>query len=288
MIPGLAPGMSIAAARRGVAQAFHDSGLDSPDLDARLLVGHALGLDHSALASNGERQLNMQEVSAISDLAVRRLAHEPVARIIGRKEFWGLEFSVTPATLVPRPDTETLVDWGLELLARPHDSTPQVVDLGTGSGAVALALKWGCAQAAVCGVDLSADALAVAQGNALSLGLAVEWQLGDWWQPLHARLFDLVVSNPPYVAAGDPHLPALRHEPALALLAGSDGLVALRRIVQGAPAHLRRGGWLLLEHGHAQAGAVGRLLAEAGFDEVQTRADLAGRPRCTGGRLTHA
>jgi release factor glutamine methyltransferase len=257
-------------------------------LDAQLLLARQLQRPRGWLLAHDDFALTPPQHAAFDAACRRRADGEPLAYLLGEREFYGLLLQVNPAVLVPRPDTETLVDWGLELLARPHDSTPQVVDLGTGSGAVALALKWGCAQAAVCGVDLSADALAVAQGNALSLGLAVEWQLGDWWQPLHARLFDLVVSNPPYVAAGDPHLPALRHEPALALLAGSDGLVALRRIVQGAPAHLRRGGWLLLEHGHAQAGAVGRLLAEAGFDEVQTRADLAGRPRCTGGRLTHA
>jgi release factor glutamine methyltransferase len=190
---------------------------------------------------------------------------------------------VSPAVLVPRSDTETLVDWALERLAVPLAQSPDVADLGTGSGAIALALKHRHPAARVCAVDCSASALEVARANALRHGLQVEWHLGDWWQPLQGRRFHLVTSNPPYVAEADPHLAALRHEPALALTPGGDGLSALARIVRGAPAHLHGSGWLLLEHGHEQAGAVCRLLADAGFEAVQTRADLAGRPRCSGG-----
>jgi len=191
---------------------------------------------------------------------------------------------VGPAVLVPRPDTETLVDWALELLAIPLADAPEVADLGTGSGAVALALKHGHPAARVSAVELSEPALAQARANGERHRLPVDWQQGDWWQPLGGRRFHLVASNPPYVAGGDPHLAALRHEPALALTPGGDGLSALQQIVRGAPAHLHAGGWLLLEHGHDQAEAVQRLLREAGLVQIQTRADLAGKPRCSGGR----
>jgi release factor glutamine methyltransferase len=258
-------------------------GLDR--LDAQVLLAHALQRPRSWLLAHDQAALTMLQRMAFDAACRRRADGEPLAYLLGEREFYGLVLQVSPAVLVPRPDTETLVDWALQLLASQPQPQPQVADLGTGSGAVALALKHGRPQAAVCAVDLSADALAVAQCNARRLGLDVEWRLGDWWQPLLGRRFDLVVSNPPYIATDDPHLPALRHEPALALVAGSDGLDALHRIVQGAPAQLRHGGWLLLEHGHEQATAVCRLLAQAGFDEVQTRADLAGRPRCSGGRL---
>ena len=189
---------------------------------------------------------------------------------------------VGPAVLVPRPDTETLVDWALELLAGIE--APQVADLGTGSGAIALALKHRYPTAQVCAVELSAAALEVAQANAVRLGLTLEFVQGSWWQPLQGRHFHLVVSNPPYIAGHDPHLDALRHEPALALTPGGDGLSALAQIVREAPAHLHAGGWLLLEHGYDQQEAVQQLLTEAGFVAVSTRADLAGRPRCSGGR----
>jgi release factor glutamine methyltransferase len=159
-----------------------------------------------------------------------------------------------------------------------------VADLGSGSGAIALALRAACPAATVVAVERSADALRIAQGNGLRLGLDVDWRAGDWWTPLAGEAFDLVVSNPPYVAAGDPHLAALGHEPAAALVAGADGLDDLRRIVRDAPAHLRPGGWLLLEHGHDHGEAVRALLRDAGFTAVATRADLAGLDRCSGGR----
>jgi release factor glutamine methyltransferase len=160
-----------------------------------------------------------------------------------------------------------------------------VADLGTGSGAIALAVQAGCPGAIVCAVEHSAQALAIARANGQRLGLPVQWLAGDWWAPLAGRRLDLVLSNPPYIAAGDPHLPALRHEPESALVAGADGLEDLRRIVAAAPAHLHPGGWLLLEHGHDQGAAVRALLVDAGFEAISTRRDLAGLERCSGGRL---
>ena len=175
----------------------------------------------------------------------------------------------------------------MELLATEFATVaaPAVADLGTGSGAIALALKHRHPGASVCAVDNDAAALEVARANAVALGLTVEFCHGDWLQPLAGRRFHLLVSNPPYIAAGDPHLPALRHEPQQALTPGGDGLGAIERIVQQAPACLLSDGWLLLEHGHEQAPAVQQRLSQAGFTQLQTRLDLAGRPRCTGGRL---
>jgi release factor glutamine methyltransferase len=199
--------------------------------------------------------------------------------------------AVDSAVLVPRPDTETLVDWALALLDGELRDTPApaLLDLGTGSGAIALALKNGCPRARVWAGERSADALAVARGNATRLGLDVRFVEGDWWRALDdakdAPAFDLVVSNPPYIAAGDPHLAALAHEPLAALVAADDGLADIVRIATGARGRLRAGGWLLFEHGWEQAAAVRALLGRTGFDHVATRDDLAGRPRCTGGRL---
>jgi release factor glutamine methyltransferase len=186
--------------------------------------------------------------------------------------------------LVPRPDTETLADWGIERLATlPMTPRPRVVDLGSGSGAIALAIAAACPHADVTATDVSADALAVASGNAQRLGLGVHFRRGDWWHAVAGESFDLAVSNPPYVAADDPHLHALRHEPRQALVAADNGLAALRQIVSGARAH--GVAWLLLEHGWTQADAVHDLLSQAGFTDIQTRRDLNGQARCTGGRL---
>jgi len=201
---------------------------------------------------------------------------------VGRKEFRGLTLAVSPAVLVPRPDTETLVEWALDCLRRP--AAPTVVDLGTGSGAIALALQVELPGAQVTATDVSPGALAIAQGNAKRLGLGVEFTVGPWWTPLAGRRFHVAVSNPPYIAGDDHHLEALTHEPRLALTPEGDGLQALRDIIVGAPDHLVRGGWLLLEHGHDQADAVTALLRDRGFSDVTTRHDLAGLPRCTGGR----
>jgi release factor glutamine methyltransferase len=261
-------------------------GLDR--LDAQLLLGHVLGRPRAWLIAHGEDALAPEPAAAFAALAARRAAGEPAAYLLGEREFHGLALAVTPAVLVPRPDTETLVDWALRLLDGPlaHRTAPAVLDLGTGSGAIALALKAGCPRAAVWAVERSPEALTVAEGNARRLGLDVRFAGGDWWEalPPEAPPFDLVASNPPYIAAGDPHLAALVHEPRAALVADDDGLADIARIARGAPARLRAGGWLLVEHGHDQAAAAGAIFAEAGFERIETVADLEGRPRCTGGR----
>jgi release factor glutamine methyltransferase len=255
-------------------------------LDAQLLLGHVLGKPRAWLIAHDEDTLPPERAAAYAALCTRRAAGEPFAYLVGSQEFHGLMLAVDPAVLVPRPDTETLVDWALEVLATDlaDRAAPQVVDLGTGSGAIALAIKHRHPAAVVSAVDLSAAALAVAQGNAQRLGLAVAFHAGSWWQPLAGRRFDLCVSNPPYIAGADPHLAALGHEPALALTPGGDGLDALRAIVAGAPFHLHPGAWLLLEHGFDQAKAVADLLRAHGFERVAMRRDLPGQPRCTGGR----
>jgi len=257
-------------------------GLDR--LDAQLLLAHLLQQPRAWLIAHADEALSSAQHEAFLAGCRRRADGEPMAYLLGEREFHGLMLRVGPAVLVPRPDTETLVDWALELLATPLARAPEVADLGTGSGAIALALKHRHPATRVQAVDCSAAALEVARTNAAHHGLQIEWHLGEWWQPLHGRRFHLVVSNPPYVAEDDIHLAALRHEPRSALTPGGDGLSALAEIINGAAAHLHDGGWLLLEHGHEQAEAVRGLLADAGFEAVQTRTDLAGRPRCGGGR----
>ncbi|WP_413762472.1 peptide chain release factor N(5)-glutamine methyltransferase [Variovorax sp. Varisp41] len=252
-------------------------------LDAQLLLLHALGRpphDRAWLLAHDTDTLPEPLWTALSAQLLRRLAGEPVAYLLGEKEFHGLALRVDLRVLVPRPDTETLVDWALECLE--GQAAPRVLDLGTGSGAIALALQHARADAQVDAVDASADALVVARANAERLALPVRFAQADWLAGA-AQGYALIASNPPYIAAGDPHLPALQHEPASALVAGADGLDDIRRIVADAPAHLAEGGWLLLEHGHDQAPAVRQLLAAQGFAEVQSREDLAGIARCSGG-----
>lgn len=258
-------------------------GLGLDRLDAQLLVAHALQRPRAWLIAHDTDVLPAQDAARGLALLARRAAGEPVAYLVGEKEFHGLMLRVTPDVLIPRPDTETLVDWALERL-RELPPAAAVADLGTGSGAIALAIRHARPQARVCAVDASEAALAVARANGQRLGLDVEWLAGSWWAPLAGRRFDLVVSNPPYIAEGDAHLPALAHEPRQALTAGPDGLADLHRLIDGAPAHLHPGGWLLLEHGWDQAEAVRTRLRAAGWADVSTRADLAGRDRCTGGR----
>ena len=263
-------------------------GLGVDRLDAQLLLGHHLQRPRSWVLAHPEAALPPGPAAALRASLQRRAAGEPLAYLVGAKEFHGLTLQVTPAVLVPRPDTETLVDWALDRLAGPLAAidAPAVIDLGTGSGAIALAVKRACPHVRMHAVDCSADALAVARANGERLGLAVQWWAGDWWQalPLAAPRFHLVLSNPPYIAPGDPHLAALRHEPALALTPpGASGLEAIEAIVAGAPAHLAVGGWLLLEHGHDQADAVKERLAARGFRSIEHRFDLSGHRRCTGG-----
>ena len=262
--------------------AARGQGLDR--LDAQLLLARVLQRPREWLIAHDDAPLSAGQQQRFAADCARRAAGEPLAYLLGEREFHGLMLQVGPAVLVPRPDTETLVDWALELLADAPGTAPAMADLGTGSGAIALALKHARPDARVCAVEISPAALAVARANGQRLGLDVQWLAGSWWQPLQGRRFDLVSSNPPYIAAGDPHLPALRHEPLQALSPGGDGLSDLRHIVQAAPLHLQPGGWLLLEHGHDQAEAVRALLLQAGLTQVTTRRDLAGRPRCSGGR----
>ena len=265
----------------------HARALGIDRLDAQLLLAHQLGRSRAWLLAHEETTLGSADSDALRALLARRETGEPLAYLIGEREFHGLMLRVTHAVLVPRPETETLVDWALELLAGVN--APRVADLGTGSGAVALALKHACPGAQVHASDASAAALAAARGNGLRLDLAVAWHLGDWWQALDATgPFDLVVANPPYIAPGDPHLRALRHEPHEALVARGDtgnGLADIERIVNGALGHLNAGAWLLLEHGFDQADAVREHLRHVGFGSVTTRVDLAGQPRVSGGRL---
>lgn len=246
--------------------------------DAQTLLGHLAGQGRAWLITHGDAELPGAEA------ALRRLADgEPLAHLTGWQPFHGLQLQVSPDTLIPRPDTETLVDWALALLA-DLPGQPRVVDLGTGSGAIALALKAACPRAEVVAVDLSPDALAVARGNGQRLSLAVDWRQGSWFEPLAGEVFDLVVSNPPYIAGDDPHLPALRHEPLTALTPGGDGLADLRHLVDAAPQHLRPGGWLLMEHGWDQAEPVAQALRDRGFVQTTLRRDLGQRARASGGR----
>ena len=254
-------------------------------LDAQLLLAHVAAQPRSWVIAHGEAVLSETQALAWHDGLARRAGGEPLAYVLGEKEFHGLRLQVNAAVLVPRPDTEVLVDWALALLsgALRHVATPRVIDLGTGSGAIALAVKHERPDASVLATDVSSDALDVARANAQRLRLDVVLQAGSWWAALGGERFDLALSNPPYIAAGDPHLPALRHEPTVALTPGGDGRGALREVIAGAEEHLVPGGWLLLEHGHDQADAVQSLLRDHGFASIETRRDLGGHPRCTGG-----
>lgn len=256
-----------------------------PRLEAHMLMLHALHRspnDRAWLLAHTNDTLTSTQYATFVQFTERRLKHEPVAYITGMKEFFGLLLQVDARVLDPRDDTETLVEWTLSCLA--DMASPCVVDLGTGSGAIALALKHARPDAHLHAVDASTDALAVAQSNAHQLQLDITFHRGSWMSSLTHDQFDAIVSNPPYVAQADAHLQALTHEPLSALVSGADGLDDIRTIVQQAPAHLKPGGWLLLEHGHDQAHAVQTLLANQGFEAVQSRPDLAGILRCSGGR----
>lgn len=263
-----------------VAQALSSSGLEARE--ARILLAAATGFSQAAVLAFPERPLPAENAERFAHFAERRRGGEPVAYILGEQEFYGLRFAVTPAVLIPRPETELLVDLALE---REFE---RAVDLGTGCGAIALAIKHARPAAQVVGVEASAAALEVARRNALRLGLEIDWRHGRWCEPLatgaKAERYDLIVANPPYVAAGDPHLAGLSHEPAHALVAGADGLDAIRAIAAQAPKHLDAGAWLLIEHGMGQDAAVRDLLAHGGLKDVRTWPDLARIPRVSGGR----
>ena len=275
-----------AAAPLTVAQALSQAlsaGLDR--LDAQLLLSHHLQQPRTWLIAHDDAPLTRAVIQDFAAGCRRRAEGEPLAYLLGEREFYGLRLRVSPDVLVPRPDTETLVDWALNLLPDLRATAPRVLDLGTGSGAIALAVAHRHPAAQVTATDLSPAALELARSNAERLGLALDWACGAWWQALPAAArFDLVLANPPYIAGDDPHLAALRHEPLLALTPGGDGLSALQQIIAGAPAHLTAGGWLLLEHGWDQAAPVAAALRQAGFTQVTCRPDLAGQSRCSGGR----
>lgn len=257
--------------------------------EAELLLAHALGESRTWLFAHGDAHIAGDVAAHFEALLQRRAAGEPVAYLTGRRGFWKFELAVTPATLIPRPETELLVELALQRL--PADGWSRhrplrIADLGTGSGAIALALAHERPRSHVVATDASIDALNVARSNATELRIGnIEFRQGDWYAPLPGELFDLIASNPPYIEAGDPHLHALRHEPRTALASGADGLDAIRAIVRGAPAHLVPGGWLLLEHGFDQGNAVQALLSAAGMIEVATGGDLEGRDRVTSGRI---
>ncbi|MGB2679789.1 MAG: peptide chain release factor N(5)-glutamine methyltransferase [Candidatus Competibacter sp.] len=257
----------------------------TPRLDAEVLLAAALDRPRSYLFAWPERRLEPEQAAHFTAWLERRLMGEPVAYILGRREFWSLELEVNPDTLIPRPETEGLVELALERL--PADRAIALADLGAGSGAIALALAVERPQARIVATDRSPGALAVARDNAARLGLAnVEFRRGDWCAPLAGERFELIVSNPPYVATADPRWRAgeLRFEPAEALVAGAGGLDALRAIIAQAPSCLSPGGWLLLEHGYDQGEAAPALLRQRGFVEVVDYPDAAGVSRCGCGR----
>ncbi len=249
--------------------------------EARLLLAQATGFSEASVLAHPERALPAEAEAKFLEFAARRARGEPIAYLLGQKEFYGLPLAVNPAVLIPRPETELLVE--LALARKPAS----VLDLGTGCGAIALAIKRHLPQARVIGVEASMAALAVAARNAVKLGLEVELRHGLWFAPFAGERFDLLVSNPPYVAVGDPHLLQgdLRFEPQAALVAGADGLDALREIVRSAPSHLNPGGCLLVEHGFGQDQAVRTLLQQAGFEGIRTWPDLAAIARVSGGEL---
>lgn len=253
-------------------------------VDARALLRHALGVSDAYLIAHSTQVLTDAQSGLYAALAARRSAGEPVAYIVGMREFFSLEFKVTPAVLIPRPETEALVEFALERIA--PGSAQSVLDLGTGSGCIAIIIAKHRPHTRVVAADRSASALAVARENAERNAVTnLEFTASDWFSALAGQRFDLIVSNPPYVAAGDPHLRQgdLRFEPAAALAAGSDGLDCIRLIIASAPQYLGSGGWLAFEHGFDQAAYCRELLAEAGFNEVFSRADLAGTERISGG-----
>lgn len=271
--------------RYTVAEALRQAqelGLDR--LDSQLLLGHVLDQNRTWLITHDDQVLAPGDQAAFRALAERRAHGEPCAYLLGQREFHGLTLAVGPSVLIPRPDTETLVDWALDRLnAIPWTSAPSVADLGTGSGAIALAIRYRFPSAQMVAIDRSVAALEQAKVNAAQLSLPIEFLASNWWSGVDPdRPFHLVVSNPPYIAEDDPHMADLRFEPREALTPGGDGLDAIREIIRTTPSHLHDGGWLLIEHGWDQALAVRALLQQAGWQDIQTRTDLAGRERCTG------
>jgi release factor glutamine methyltransferase len=265
---------------------LRDAGSRIDAADAAMLLAHVAGRPRSWLYAHGDDDVDAATVDAFTGLVARREAGEPVAYLTGRRGFWRFDLAVTPDTLIPRPETELLVELALARL--PPGRALRIADHGTGSGAIALALAHERPLAQVVATDASVAALQVARGNAEALRTGnLAFRHGDWLAPLAGERYDLVASNPPYIAAGDPHLGEgdLRFEPDAALASGEDGLAAIRTIGRDAPAHLVPGGWLLLEHGWEQGAAVRALLQQAGFVDVATERDLEARDRVTLGRI---
>jgi release factor glutamine methyltransferase len=265
-----------------VGEALAAQGIGSSE--TRLLLAAASGIAEAMLLAHPERELAPESARRFADWVRRRVRGEPIAYILGRREFFDLELEVGPDVLIPRPETELVVELALERLE--PERAARVVDLGTGCGAIALAIKRQRPRAHLTGVDASSAALAIARANAERLGLEIELRRGRWYEPVRVERFELVVSNPPYVAEGDPHLAEgdLRFEPRAALVAGADGLDAIREIVAGAHEHLAPGGWLLIEHGLGQDSTVRRLLEGAGLEGAGSWPDLAGILRVSGAR----
>lgn len=266
-----------------IRSAIEQSGL--VPVDARVLLGHVLDCDRAWLIAHAGDTLERPDADAFFALAKRRREGEPIAYLVGRREFWGLSLDVTPAVLIPRPETETLVEAALARL--PLDRALRVVDLGTGSGAIAVAIAHARPQAQVWGTDISERALEVARANARRLALHnVHFVRADWYAGVASEPFDAILANPPYIAPDDPHLAQgdLRFEPRIALTPGADAMQAVKAIVTGARDHLVRGGTLIVEHGYDQGDTVRRLFEGCGFDDVQSLRDLAGIHRVVAGR----
>lgn len=266
-----------------VAAALASASMHVARLEARLLLQEVAGLTAAAIVAHPEQLLTDEQLAQFQLLLARRKKGEPIAYLLGRREFYGHEFFVAPGVLIPRPETELLVELGLALLAgRPQ---ARVLDLGCGSGCIAVSVALACPAAEVWAVDASSAALAIAQRNAATLGACLELRQSNWFGALAQERFHLILSNPPYIAAEDEHLSQgdLRFEPLTALASGSDGLDDIRQLIAQAPQHLHAAGRLYLEHGHDQAAAVAGLLQLAGFDSIEQHRDLAGIVRVTGG-----
>ena len=275
--------VTVAASLQSAARALEGVS-DSPRLDAEILLSEVLGVPRTGLIVQRGELVAAERREAYDRMIERRMQGTPVAYLTGSREFWSLNLRVTPDVLVPRPETELLVELALSL--NPESRPWSVLDLGTGSGAIALAIATSSPAARVTGIDVSAPALAVAAENSRRLGaLTVCWRRGCWFDAVPGERFDCIVANPPYIAADDPALPALAAEPALALCSGPTGLEALAQIADGAASHLQPRGYLLLEHGSTQADAVAAMLADHGFEGIQSHRDYSGRPRVTLGAV---
>ena len=270
-----------AVSHQTIARALESARL--APIDARALLAHILGVGDAYLIAHSRLPLNEAQSELFAALAARRRAGEPVAYLVGEREFFSLDFRVTPAVLIPRPETEAVVEFALERIA--PDGTPRVLDLGSGSGCIAICIARHRPQARVIAVEYSAAAIAVARGNARRHGVTnLEFVASDWFGALAGQCFDLIVANPPYIADSDPHLAQgdLRFEPKTALVAGVDGLACIRLIIAAAPHYLYRGGWLAFEHGYDQAARCREMLKQAEFSAAFSRADLAGVERVSG------